>query len=51
MDVKRAKVIAYNLIIILAESELYNPNQEDFIDMICTAAGLTRDEYKEIMEV
>ena len=50
MDAKRAKVIAYNEIIIQKEDSFYDYNEEDFKERVLEELGITEEEYNEIME-
>ena len=50
MDAKRAKVIAYNAIVMWQEDSFYDYNEEDFKERVIEELGITEEEYKEIME-
>ena len=50
MDVKRAKVIVYNAIVMWQEDSFYDYNEEDFKERVIEELGITEEEYKEIME-
>lgn len=51
MEEKRLETIIYNLIIMMADSDEYYLDDEDFIDMICLKTGMDINEYKNIMEL
>ena len=50
MDAKRAKVIAYNAIVMWREDAFYNYDDEEFKERALTELGITEEEYNEIME-
>jgi hypothetical protein len=49
MDVKRAKVIAYNAIVMWREENLYDYEEEEWEEHLLEELGITREEYAEIM--
>ena len=51
MDVKRAKVIAYNAIVMWREDSYISYEDDEFMERVMEELGITEKEYKEIMEV